>query len=367
MAAVWGYKERLRILCTRQIQASIKESFYAELVAAIERVPWLKNHYQVLENGIRGRNGTEFIFRGLHRNIGSVKSLAKIDLCIIEEAEDVSEDAWKKLVPTIRAKGSEIWVVWNPEIEGSPVDSRFIQHLPARAMVVEMNHSDNPWWTEELEEERLNDQARLDPAEYAHIWEGDYLRNSNKAVLGGRWRVAEFEPSPDWSGPYHGIDFGFSMDPTTGVRCWIDGDRLLIEHEAGKRRLELDETAEFLRSRIPGFEKFTARADSARPESISYLSRNGLPRIEGVDKWPGSVEDGIQHLRAFREIVIHPRCKETIREARLYSHKVDKESGDVLPQIVDAYNHYWDAVRYALAPMIRRGGAPMDLNIGMGS
>jgi phage terminase large subunit len=82
-----------------------------------------------------------------------------------------------------------------------------------------------------------------------------------------------------------------------------------------------------------------------------------LRRCEGVKKWAGSVEDGVKHLRSYKQIYIHPRCKELIREARLYSYKVDKLTGDVLPQIVDANNHYLDALRYALAPLVRNRAA----------
>ena len=91
MAAIWGYAEPLRILCTREFQASIKESFHAELKAAIASQPWLEDHYDVGIDYLRGRNGTEFIFRGLRHNVGSIKSLAKIDLTICEEAEDIPE------------------------------------------------------------------------------------------------------------------------------------------------------------------------------------------------------------------------------------------------------------------------------------
>src|SRR5690606_8812858 len=82
--------------------------------------------------------------------------------------------------------------------------------------------------------------------------------------------------------------------------------------------------------------------------------RKALPRIIAADKWKGSVEDGIAHLRSYKEIIIHPRCKETLREARLYSYKVDRLTGDVLTDIVDAHNHYIDAIRYGLGPMIKR-------------
>ena len=77
-----------------------------------------------------------------------------------------------------------------------------------------------------------------------------------------------------------------------------------------------------------------------------------------MHKWPGSVEDGIQFLRSFAEIVIHPDCTEMQKEARLYSYKVDRLTGDVTSKVVDAHNHGWDAVRYAVAPMIKRKGSP---------
>jgi phage terminase large subunit len=84
------------------------------------------------------------------------------------------------------------------------------------------------------------------------------------------------------------------------------------------------------------------------------LAQNGIPRCKAAKKWPGSVEDGIAFLRGFREIVIHPRCTQTAKEARLYSYKVDPKSGQVLDAIVDANNHYIDSIRYGLQPMIRK-------------
>lgn len=356
MAATWGYAEPLRILCTREFQASIKESFHAELKAAIYSKPWLAANYDVGADYLRGLNGTEFLFKGLRRNMQSIRSLSRIDLCIIEEAEDVPEQAWRDLVPTIRAEKSEIWAIWNPRDEDSPVDKRFIKQNRDDAVVAEVNFQDNPWFPDVLEAERQHDLATMDPATYAHVWEGAYLENSETQILHGKVRVAEFEPGKDWDGPYHGLDFGFANDPTTANRCWIHDDRLWIEYEANRVELELDETADFVKDRIPGIEKYVIRADSARPESISYLKRNGLPRIEGVEKWQGSVEDGIQHLRSYKEIVVHPRCKETIRETRLYSYKVDKQTGDILPQVVDAHNHHIDDIRYALSPLIKRRG-----------
>lgn len=357
MAAVFGYAEPLRILCTRELQISIKESFYAELKNAIESEPWLAAHYDVGESFIRGVNGTEFIFRGLRHNITAIKSMAQIDLCIVEEAADVPQSSWDALLPTIRAPKSEIWCVWNPKNEKDPVDIMFRKETPPRSIVVEMNFSDNPWFPDELEEQRKHAQRVLDPATYDHIWNGAYLVNSDSQVFHGKWRVDDFEPAPTWDGPYDSMDFGFSQDPTAATRTYIHERKLYISHEAVKVGLELDETAAFIHARIPDFgSRAAVRADNARPESISYLKRHGIPNITGVEKWKGSVEDGIQFMRSFDEIIIHPRCTETINEFRLYSYKVDRLTGDITTDIVDANNHCIDSIRYGLAPIIRNTG-----------
>jgi len=360
MAAVWGYAEPMRVLATRELQVSIKESMYAELRNAIRSRDWLAQHYEIGESYIRGRNGSEFIFRGLRHNMNAIKSMANIDLAIVEEAEDVPEHSWLDLLPTVRADRSEIWSIWNPRTKGSPVDQRFIIHKPDNAVVAELNWSDNPWFPDVLNEERKRDQERMDASTYAHVWEGAYLENSDAQVLHGKYRVSEFEPDRGWDGPYFGLDYGFSQDPTAAVECYLHEDVLYIYRECGGAGVELDDTAGMVLSAMPEAKRYVIRADNARPESTSYLRRHGLPRIESAPKWPGSVEDGIAWLRGRREIVIHPRCESTLREARLYSHKVDRNTGDVLPAIVDANNHFIDSIRYACAPMIQSKGAGIE-------
>jgi phage terminase large subunit len=353
VVAVWGYAERLRILCVREFQASIKESFHAELKAAIESQPWLAAHYDVGVDYIKGANGTEFIFRGLRRNEQSIKSLAKIDVTIVEEAEDVPETGWLALEATVfRQPKSEIIVLWNPRDEGSPVDKRFRQSAPANALITEINWQDNPFFPPGLDELRRREQQRLDPATYAWVWEGAYRQNSHAQVFHGKVHVEEFEPGPQWDGPYYGGDFGFSQDPTAAVEVWRNNEDVFIRREIFRKGLELDDTAQAVISAIPGFEQQVSRWDNARPESISHLKRHGLPNATSVNKWPGSVEDGIAFLRGHARIVIHPDCVNMQREARLYSYKVN-DAGDPTTKIVDAHNHGWDAVRYAVAPLIR--------------
>lgn len=356
MAAVFGYAEPLRILCVREFQNSIKESFHAEIKNAIASIPWLENHYDVGVDYIRGANGTEFIFKGLRNNTQSVKSLAQIDLCIVEEAEDIQDSVWQILEPTIRAPKSEIWVVWNSKQKGSATDNRFIQSIPPRSNIVQMNYIDNPWFPDELEEQRLHAQRVMDPATYAHVWDGAYLERSEAQIFRNKYVVEEFEPHHKlWDGPYFGLDFGFSNDPSAAVEAWIADNRLYVRRDCGKVGLELDDTTDYLKDNMPGIELHTIRGDNARPESISYLKRKGLPRIVACQKGKGSVEDGVEFIKSFEKVVIHPEAKNVLNEFNLYSYKVDRLSGDILPLIEDKNNHWIDGLRYALEPIMKKG------------
>lgn len=368
MTAVVGYQRGMngdsgQILCAREHLNSLEDSSMEEIKTAIRSVHWLDAYYEIGEKYIRSKDRRiNYVFAGLRHNLDSIKSKARILLAWVDEAENVSETAWRKLLPTVREDGSEVWVTWNPESKESATHKRFRVSPPESCLITEINYSDNPWFPDVLDLERRED-LRNRPDTYSHIWEGAFLEHSNAQILAGKWRCAEFEPAADWKGPYHGLDFGFAQDPTAAVVCWVNNSKLYIEREAGKVGLELDDTSAYLVERIPTISSHVVRADSARPESISFLRRNGLPKIEGVDKWKGSVEDGIQHLRSYDEIVIHSRCNGVRREAQLYSYKVDKNTGDVLPIVLDDHNHYMDAIRYALAPLIKRGSQPMALGM----
>ncbi|MDY0581246.1 PBSX family phage terminase large subunit [Pasteurella multocida] len=363
MTAVIAYKRAMAgdsgvVLCGREFMNSLEDSSLEEVKQAIRAESFLNDFFEIGEKYIRTKCGrVSYIFSGLRHNLDSIKSKARILLAWVDEAESVSEMAWSKLIPTVREHNSEIWLTWNPEKRDSATDKRFRQFPPDSSVIVEMNYTDNPWFPDVLEQERLNDKKRLDDATYRWIWEGAYLEASEAQIFNGKYEELEFKPNQDFNGPYFGLDFGFAKDPTAAVKCWVFDNNLYIEHEAGKTGLELDHTAGFLKERVPDIEKYILRADSARPESISYLKRNGVPRIEGVKKWSGSVEDGIEHIKSYRKIYIHPRCKETLREFRLYSYKTDRLTGDVLPTVLDEHNHYIDAIRYALNPLIQSKNA----------
>lgn len=343
----------LNSVCIREIQKSLKFSA-KKLVEDKIRALGVSHLFDITQTEIRRLDGDGIIiFQGMQDHTAdSIKSLEGFDRAWVEEAQSLSKRSMELLLPTIRAPGSEIWFSWNPDQPTDPVEELFAAPSE-RTVLVRVNFPDNPFCPDELKEEAA-EHLKRNPDSYHHVWEGGYNTRSDAQILNGKWRVDEFEPESNWDGPYHGLDFGFANDPTAAVRCWVHDQRLYIECEAGKTGLEIDETNDYVNARIEGFSEYTVRADSARPESISYLQRNGMPKCVSVSKWPGSVEDGIAHLRGYKEIVIHVRCKSTQQEARLYKYKVDKKSGDILPDIVDKDNHYIDAIRYALAPLIKR-------------
>lgn len=348
---IHGLSAPIRVLCAREYQASIRDSVHRVLADQVTLLG-LTKVYTVQEAGIFGANGTEFLFKGLRKDIAQIKSTEGIDVCWVEEAEAVSDASWRTLIPTIRKPGSEIWVSFNPALADDPTYARFVTTPPDRSLVRKVSYQDNPWFPDVLREE-ADALLRADPEAYAHVWGGEPWQRSDAQVLAGKWRVTDFAPEAHWGAPLYGADWGFAQDPTVVLRCYVHDGRLYIDYEAGGIQLDTDATVRAFDT-VPGIRDHTIRADSARPETIAELKKRGF-RIVGADKWHGSVEDGIQHLRSYTEIVIHPRCKRVIEEARLYRYQTDKRTDDVLPKVVDAHNHAMDALRYALGPLIKKG------------
>jgi len=345
-----SYLQPLRILCAREFQSSIKDSVHRLLSDQIDEMG-LGRFFDIKERTIVGANGTEFIFKGLRRNIREIKSTEGVDVCWIEEAEAVSEESWRVLTPTIRKPGSEIWVSFNPALETDPTYKRMVLDPPRDSMVQFVTYEDNPWLDEG---QRLDaeDLRRRDPEGFAHVWGGEPWSRSEAEVLSGKWKVDDFTPQPHWNGPYYGADWGFSQDPTVCVRVWTADSRLYIEYDSGGVRLNMADTEAMIRG-VPGAEDHTIRADNARPETINDMVERGL-KVVAAPKWSGSVEDGVAHLQSYEMIVIHSRCKRAQQEARMWRYKTDPRTGDILRKLMDGNDHVFDGTRYALSPIIQK-------------
>lgn len=400
-AKSWGFaralialslQRKLRILCAREFQVSIADSVHRLLCDQIAALG-LTSLFTITRAQITSATGSEFLFKGIHHNAQEIKSLEGVDICWVEEAQSVSRESWELLIPTIRKEGSEIWVSFNP---GSPDDEtwrRFVLAPPENAVVVRVGWEDNPWLPDTLRQEMEYCRLR-DPDAFAHVWGGEPRAVSKAQIFRGRFEVVPFE-TPAKVRFFHGVDWGFAKDPTALVRMFIGPDDLAapLQQEAegpagGAQRLprqtqataraaqdarpgvlyidseawgvgvELDELPALF-DQVPTSRKWPVKADSSRPETISFMRRKGF-NVSAAKKWAGSVEDGIALLKSFPRIRIHPRCVHAADEFRLYSYKVDRVNGDILPIPEDAHNHIIDAARYALDGYVK--SAPMRID-----
>jgi len=302
-------------------------------------------YFEVQDRRILSKNGGVTIFEGMQNHTAdSIKSLEGFDRAWFEEAQNASEKSLTLLRPTIRKEGSEMWFSWNPNKETDPIDQLLRGDVPPKScIVVRANYLDNPWLPQELRDEMEYDKRR-DPDKYAHVWLGEYARNSEARVF-KNWVIEEFERQPGTIFRL-GADWGFSVDPSVLIRCSIEGNRLYIDYEAYAVGCEIVNLPELFFG-VPEAEKWPMTADSARPETISHMQKNGFPKIRSAIKGARSLEEGIEFLKSY-DIVVHPRCVHTIDELTLYSYKTDPLTGQVLPILADKDNHMIDALRYAL-------------------
>jgi len=335
-------RKREDVVCVREIQKSLNQSVKKLLELKIEQLG--VQGFVVQESKILTPHGGQIIFQGMQNHTAdSIKSLEGYSIAWVEEAQSLSQRSLDLLRPTIRKDGSELWFSWNPNLDTDPVDA-FLRgdNLPPGAVVVKANYRDNPWLPDVLLRDLEYDQRR-DPDKFAHIWLGEYQRNSEARVF-KNWVIEEFD-RPAGTIYRLGADWGFATDPSVLVRCSIEGNRLYIDYEAHAIGCEIVNLPELFMS-IPEAEKWPITADSSRPETISHMLKNGFPKIRAAIKGSGSIEDGIEWLKSF-DIVVHPRCQHTIDELTMYSYKTDPMTGQVLPILEDKNNHIIDAVRYA--------------------
>jgi len=347
-----------RAVCVREVQKSLAESV-KRLIEDKIREYNLGEHFRILRTHIETSAGGVMLFQGMQNHTAdSIKSLEGYDVVWVEEAQSLSQRSLDILRPTIRKAGSELWFSWNPRRETDPVDVLLRSpSTPPGTVVVQANYRDNPKFPDVLRAEMEWDRAH-DPEKYAHVWLGEYERKSEARVF-KNWTVEPFE-TPAEATFLFGGDWGFATDPTTLVRCFLLGERdLYIDAEVYRVGCEIDATPSLFDAIDPGdpgmARRWTITADSARPETISYMQRHGYPKVEPAKKGAGSVEEGVAFLQSYH-IHVHPRCAHTIDELTHYAYKTDKLTGLILPVLEDSKNHVIDALRYAMERVRRPAG-----------
>lgn len=334
----------MRVLCAREVQKSIAGSSKRLLDDTIKR-EGLSNRFESTLTEIRNKHtGALFTFSGL-RDTDSIKSTEGVDICWVEEANSVTQRSIDDISPTIRKPNSEIWYTLNPRLPDDPAYKMFaVDEPPPGSIVRKINYDENPWFPDVLRTEMEWDKKR-DPDKYRHVWLGEPVMHSEAQVFSGKWKIDRVPKPPKDAVFYHGADWGFSVDPTTLIRCWLHGRVLYVDRAVGGVGIEIDKTPELF-NQIETASKWEIIADCARPETISYMRNRGF-NVVGCRKGAGSVEDGIEFLKSF-DIVIDSELKNVIDEFYLYSYKIDKRTDEILPIIMDSNNHYIDALRYAM-------------------
>jgi phage terminase large subunit len=332
-------------VCVREKQKSLNQSVKRLIEQKIIDLG-VGHLFEVQDTVIKSCQGSgRIIFVGMQNHTAdSIKSLEGYDCAWVEEAQSLSQKSLDLLRPTIRKPDSELWFTWNPSQATDPVD-RLLRSkaTPPGAIVVEVNYGDNPWFPEVLRKEMEYDRRR-DLDKYAHVWMGKYAQASEARVF-KNWRVDDVVAPADAVHRF-GADWGFSVDPTVLVRCHIIGRTLYIDYEAYQVGCDIVDTPSLFLT-VPESEKWPIVADSARPETIAHMRKNGFPKIMGAVKGAKSIEEGVEFLKGY-DIVVDPRCVHTIDELTNYSYKLDPLTGKVLPVLADKSNNVCDALRYSV-------------------
>lgn len=182
---------RFRVLCGREVQSSLRESVHQLLRDQIELMG-ISALFQIVENEIRGPNGSLFMFKGLS-DPEAIKSMEGLDVLLLEEARTITKGTWEKVIPTVRKANSEIWIVYNPELETDFIHQTFVMNAPPPgSIVVKVNWRDNPFFPDVLRGDMEHAKA-TNYDDYLWIWEGHCRTALEGAVFASELRTLTAE------------------------------------------------------------------------------------------------------------------------------------------------------------------------------
>jgi phage terminase large subunit len=345
----------LRVLCTREVQKSIKQSVHKLLSDQIQALG-LGHFFEILETEIRGVNGSEFSFAGLaSHTIDSIKSFEGCDRVWVEEGQAVSKRSWDVLIPTIRKPGSEIWVTYNPELETDETHQRFAVNPPPGAVVAQVNYSDNPWFPAELEAERLHCKLTA-PKDYDNIWEGKckpavagaiYYDEVASAEAGGRICNVPYDPLLK----VH-VVFDLGWNDAMAISLVQRGlsDVRVIEYIEDSHKT-LDHYSALLKEKRLNWGKVYLPHDGRNKDFKTGKSAEEIMRALGWDVaiTPNmSIEDGIRLTRMTfpRMYFDKTKCERLIQCAKRYRRSINQQTQEPGPPLHDEWSHGADDLRY---------------------
>jgi phage terminase large subunit len=352
---ILGMQRKLRILCTREVQKSIRDSVKALLDDEIGKMGF-GGFYQSLEQEIRGKNGSLFIFGGLaSHTIDSIKSLANCDICWVEEGQSVSKRSWDVLLPTIRGDNSEIWVTFNPMLESDETYQRFVVNPPPNAVVAKVNYDSNPFFPQVLEDERQN-TLRADPKGYAQIWEGKCLPAVTGAIYYDEVAKAELE-NRICNVPYDPLlkvhvvfDLGWNDAMSISLVQKSGSELRIIEYIEDSHKT-LDHYSATLKDKRLNWGKLYLPHDGRNRDFKTGKSAQEIMQAFGwdVEITPNmSIEDGIRLTRmTFGRIYIDKtKCARLVQCAKRYRRSINQQTNEPGPPMHDEFSHGADDLRY---------------------
>jgi phage terminase large subunit len=353
---ILGARSPIRVLCAREYQTSIRDSVHKLLSDQIDLMN-MHSIYEITQNSIRGRNGSEFAFVGLKNNVSNVKSYEGIDICWVEEAQTVSRMSWNTVIPTIRKEGSEIWVTFNPELETDETYQRFVVKPPEHAVVQKINWSDNPWFPEVLALEKDALKSR-DPSAYQTVWEGLCRLTVDGAIFANEMQVAELDGritkvAYDPTKPVHAIfDLGWADSTAIWFLQFVGMEtRLIRYHEDSQKTishyLALMQTYGYMYDTLWLPHDAQNKTLASNGKSIEEIVRAAGYKTRIIERTP--VADSINAARTiFRNCWFdRENCYDGLQCLRHYRYDVDPETGQFSRQpLHDIYSHGADAFRY---------------------
>lgn len=348
----------LRILCTREVQKSIKDSVHKLLCDQIQLMG-LGSHYDVLETEIRGRNGSLFIFAGLAQHtVESIKSYEGVDIVWCEEAQAITKRSWDVLIPTIRKEGSEIWISFNPELETDETYQRFVANPPDDCVSALVNWRDNPWFSQVLEKERLHCQ-KTDPQNYPNIWEGECKPAVEGAIYYEQVAAAEAN-GQICNVPYDPLlkvhvvfDLGWNDAMSIALVQKVRSEIRIIEYIEDSHKT-LDHYSATLKEKRLNWGKIWLPHDGFSRDMKTGKSSEEILKALGWDVMPRSgiiemsLEEGIKATRqTFGQIYFDKRkCERLIQCAKRYRRAINRQTQEAQGPLHDEWSHGADCLRY---------------------
>lgn len=340
------------IVLMRKETNKIKDSIWKELLNAIKELQ-LTQYFEFNNSEFRATctiNGTEFKCLGLDDS-EKIKGFAEMSDAYLDEATAFTQDDYELIDGTLRSKKYKLPLQlissFNPISKVNWVYKYFgfdTNIYPKGYMIHHSTYLDNDR-IDESYRVRMEELKVRNPVRYKIEALGEFA--SLDKLVYTNWKVEEFDYKQLKGVHCIGLDFGFTNDPTALISFIVDksGRKIYIFDEYYETGKTNDQIAAVIK--LKGYAKSEIVADAAEPKSIEEIKKHGISRIRSSVKGADSINHGIQYISNY-DIIVLPKCENTITELENYSYKKDKHTNEYTNIPIDSFNHLLDALRYGI-------------------